>query len=255
MRFLDIDLTGKKIRLCGNYGDPIYHPDFFNLVDQLKKRGCSVDIETNGSHKTKEWWQQITTVLDASDTIYFSVDGIPENFTIYRVNADWMTIESAMKVCAESSAKTIWKYIPFLYNQDHIDQARQLSQQLGLTEFQLDYSDRFDEQTEHLKPRSELIGARYRQQQGWKQQPSSLDIDPKCNNQQEHFISAEGHYAPCCWVQDHRFYYKTPFGKNKSIYSIAGTTLSEILAQPTTVEFNQNLSQQSCCQYNCPKTL
>ena len=252
MRFLDIDLAGKKIKLCGNYGDPIYHPDFFDLVEQLKQRGCSVDIFTNGSHKTTEWWQQITTVLDSTDSVFFSVDGTPENFTNYRVNADWATIESAMKVCAKSSVKTVWKYIPFLYNQDQIDLARQLSQQLGLTEFQVDCSDRFDEQTEHLKPSAELVGSRYNKQQDWKQQQSSTDINPKCTNQGEHFISAQGCYTPCCYLQDHRFYYKTQFGKNKSAYQIADTTLSEILSRPTVVEFYQNLSQQSGCQYNCP---
>jgi hypothetical protein len=157
-----------------------------------------------------------------------------------------------MQVCAKSLAKTIWKYIPFLYNQDQIEAARQLSQQLGLTEFQLDYSDRFDEQTEHLKPNIELMGSRYSKQQDWKQQQPSLDIDPKCASQQEHFISAQGCYTPCCYLQDHRFYYKTQFGKNKSAYQIADTTLSEILSRPTVVEFYQNLSQQPGCQYNCP---
>ena len=50
------DLTDKKLVLCGNYGDPIYHPDFINFVKQLKARGAVLSITTNGSYKTQDWW-------------------------------------------------------------------------------------------------------------------------------------------------------------------------------------------------------
>jgi len=116
MRFLDCDLTGKKINLCGNYGDPIYHPEFYDLVGQLKQRGCSIKIDTNGSYRSAEWWQQLVTLFDSTDTVVFSVDGTPENFTNYRINADWPSIERAMRICAQSSAQTVWKYIVFSYN-------------------------------------------------------------------------------------------------------------------------------------------
>lgn len=254
MRFLDCDLTGKKINLCGNYGDPIYHPEFYDLVGQLKQRGCSIKIDTNGSYRSTEWWQQLVTLFDSTDTVVFSVDGTPENFTNYRINADWPSIERAMRICAQSSARTVWKYIVFSYNQDDIETVDQLRSQLGLTELEIRHSDRFDEQTEHLRPNSEFIGSRYDQQQDWKQNKLPLGLQSKCNNQKEHFISADGYYVPCCYLQDHRFYYKTQFGKNKSAYKITHTTLSQILNQPATVEFYNNLSQQPGCQYNCPKT-
>ena len=255
MKFLDCDLEGKIINLCGNYGDPIYHPEFHNLVQQLKQKGCSIRINTNGSYRSAEWWQQLTATLDSRDTIVFSVDGTPDNFVNYRINADWPSIEQAMRICAQSSARTVWRYIVFSYNQDDIETADHLRSQLGLTAFETRHSDRFDQQTEYLKPRVEFLGTRYNNQQDWKNNQSTTDVDPKCMNQKEHYISAEGHYAPCCFLQDHRFYYKTPFGKSRSAYNIAHTTLSEILAHPTTVEFYNNLSQQPGCQYNCPKTL
>ena len=58
LKFIDIDLTGKKITLCGNYGDPIYHPDFIKLVIGLKSQGASISIITNGSYKKQEWWEE-----------------------------------------------------------------------------------------------------------------------------------------------------------------------------------------------------
>jgi wyosine [tRNA(Phe)-imidazoG37] synthetase (radical SAM superfamily) len=255
MQFLDCDLAGKTITLCGNYGDPIYHPEFHNLVKELKKRGSAVVIVTNGSYRKVEWWQQLVTILDATDTVVFSVDGAPENFTQYRVNADWPSIEWAMKICVAARVQTVWKYIVFSYNQDNIEAVDQLRSQMGITKLQVEKSDRFDQQTEYLRPTVEFLGSRYDQQQNWKHTQSHTGLAPKCANNLEHFISAEGYYVPCCFVQDYRFYYKTPFGKNKSVYSITNTRLSQILNQPSTIEFYQTLSQQPACQYNCPKNI
>jgi hypothetical protein len=55
-------------------------------------------------------------------------------------------------------------------------------------------------------------------------------------------------------LSDFRFYYKTTFGKNKKEYSIANTTLTDILGQPKVVEFYNTLNEQRGCQYFCPKT-
>lgn len=254
MQFLDIDLAGLRIMLCGNYGDPIYHPDFFNLVAQLKQRGCVVYITTNGSYRSIDWWQQLTGLLDNTDSITFSVDGTPDNFAQYRINANWASIESAMTVCSNSDVTTIWKYIPFSYNIEHISHARQLSETLGIDQFQVDFSDRFDARTEHLKPPQEFLGSRFASQQAWAQDKSISSVSPKCTDGKQHYISADGYYAPCCYLQDHRFYYKTDFGRQKKLYNIAEHTLTQILDRPAVLEFYNNLSQQAGCQFNCPQT-
>lgn len=253
LKFLDIDLTNKKITLCGNYGDPIYHPDLVTFVDQLKKQGAHVSIVTNGSYKKHEWWEQLADTLDSNDSVTFSVDGIPENFTQYRVNADWKSIQTGMTVMAGSACETVWKYIPFSFNQDTIDQAQELSTQLGITKFHVEFSDRFTEKTQHLKPSDQYVGSRLIPQTQWKNNQQILEIDAKCKQGNYHYISADGHYGPCCFLTDHRFYYKNQFGKNKNSYDINTTTLSDILQRPVVVDFFKDLSQQPGCQYNCPK--
>ena len=251
LKFLDIDLTGIRINLCGNYGDPIYHPDLIEFVDKLKQQGAILSITTNGSYKKTDWWKNFVKVLTVNDTIVFSVDGTPENFTQYRVNADWNSIHEAMTVCALSSCKTKWKYIPFSYNHNTIESARQLSNQIGIDEFVITPSDRYDEQTMHFKPSQSFVGGKFQMQQQWKNSNVSNKINPKCNNGNEHFITAEGYYSPCCYLADHRFYYKTPFGKNKKQYNIKDHTLTEIFNQLQTDNFFQSLDTYSGCQYNC----
>ena len=254
LHFFDIDLAGKRINLCGNYGDPIYHPDFINFVRQLKNRGAAISITTNGSYKNQAWWEELVSMLDSLDVVNFSVDGTPDNFTRYRINADWNSIKTGMQVVANSVCNSAWKYIPFAFNQQDIEAAESLSQHIGIKNFRVELSDRFDQQTHELIPDLALLGSRYSPQVEWKSGVSDLKVKPKCSAGTEHFITADGYYSPCCYLADHRFYYKTPFGKNKSQYRIDQYTLSEILQQPSTVEFYQTLDQQVGCQYNCPNT-
>lgn len=252
-KFLDIDLANKTITLCGNYGDPIYHPEFHKLISGLKQRGAKLVIITNGSYKTPTWWISTVSILDSNDCVVFSVDGVPENFTEYRINADWSSIHQAMQICAQAKCQTTWKYIPFKFNEQDIDIARELSASIGIDHFQIDPSDRFDELTEKYQPVVGNLGKKYQAQQSWKQN-NAQTIDPQCANNQSYYISADGYYSPCCFIADHRFYYKTEFGKNKNTYRITDQTLTQILTRPIVIEFYKDLTNQPVCQYNCPAT-
>lgn len=250
LNFLDIDLDNKIFSLCGTYGDPIYHPDFLNFVQKLKQQNAVVSIVTNGSYKSQQWWLKLVALLDHRDTVTFSVDGLPENFTQYRVNANWQSIETGMRVCSDSSCKTVWKYIPFSYNENQIDQARELSNSLGLDDFWLDSSSRFDQHTQHLMPGEELINVEFYKQQQWKN-GEIQSVVPKCFNNKHHYISADGFYMPCCYISDHRFFYKTMFGKNKNKFDLRNNRLSQILADAEVVDFYQTLQNHPVCQHSC----
>ena len=167
--FLDIDLNNKTVMLCGNYGDPIYHPEFHELVKGLKQRKTHLTIITNGSHRSADWWETTVSMLDANDSVTFSVDGLPENFTKYRINADWDTIHQAMQISVAAECKTVWKYIPFAFNKNDISAAQQLGEKIGIDLFQFDPSDRFDEATAQYQPHNSYLGSRYQSQQSWKQ--------------------------------------------------------------------------------------
>jgi organic radical activating enzyme len=253
LNFLDIDLTERVVLLCGNYGDPIYHPDFVDFVTKLKQRGSIIRIITNGSYRTPEWWNQLTSVLTANDCITFSIDGIPSNFTQYRINADWESIHQGIKIAVKSACQTTWKYIPFSFNSADIESAEKFSQDLGINQFLVDPSDRFDKETEFLKPDEKLLGSRFNAQAVWKlSNLTSEMVNPKCYTGREHYITADGYYSPCCYLADHRFYYKNLFGKHKKNYDITQTTISQILTTSPVLDFHNNLDQNPGCQFNCP---
>jgi len=249
--FLDIDLSGVRINMCGNYGDPIYHPDLAGMVRDFKQQGAKINITTNGGHRKISWWEELTQELSSDDNITFSIDGISENFTQYRINGDWKTTHDAIKICVSAKCNTTWKFIPFSFNENNIEQARQLSQDLGVDQFQVMPSERFDDITIGFKPNEKNIGSKWNSQQNWKQSKTITNLIPECHSGESHFISADGYYMPCCYIGDHRFYYKNQFGKNKKQYSITDTTLSEILNRTQVAEFYDTLADHSVCQYNC----
>jgi organic radical activating enzyme len=253
MSFLDIDLDSVVVSLCGNYGDPIYHPDLPKMIASLKARGASVVLTTNGSHRKENWWTDLVTYLDSRDSVIFSIDGLPENFTKYRINGDWSTIECAVKVCVAAKINAIWKFIPFSFNQQDIDSARDLSRQLGMSDFQLTPSARFDAQTADFIPMDHLILPLKSAQDDFKK-GKFWNVDPKCHQGDQHYISADGYYSPCCFVTDHRFYYKTVFGKQKKQFDIRHYTLTQLLGQDPVTDFFRTLTTDppSVCRFSCP---
>jgi MoaA/NifB/PqqE/SkfB family radical SAM enzyme len=267
-KFIDIDISGLVFGLNGNYGDPIYYPDLFNLIKYIKSNNGIIQLHTNGSYKTSNWWNELAELLDSKDIINFSIDGLPENFTKYRVNANWSSIKTGIDIMVKSTAKVIWKYIVFSFNETDIDTARKLSEELGMDDFVINNSDRWIE-NDWLKPinyvnitnsgtnllyNGSMNGARDSSVTQWKNNIRDTEIDASCKQTDAmHFISADGYYLPCCFIGDYRFYYKSEFYKNREQYNISKTTITEILKN--TQEFYSSIEEQkyNYCTFNCPK--
>jgi MoaA/NifB/PqqE/SkfB family radical SAM enzyme len=251
-QFMDIDVTDKKFSLCGNTGDPIYYSELFDLINWIHQRGAHVHITTNGSYRTEHWWKELAELMSKKDSIAFSIDGSPENFTQYRINGDWDSIELGIRTMRNSQATTQWKYIPFSFNEQNIEQTRCLSLELGIDQFVIDPSDRWDGETDQYKPATH-IGTREQTIKLW-HKDDKVSVDPLCKKMHNmHYISADGFYMPCCYVGDYRFYYKSEFYKKQSQYDIHKTTISEVLASAQEFYDEIEKTSPSYCAYNCPK--
>ena len=251
MEFLDIDLNDVLINFCGVYGDPIYHDGLFDAVREFKDKGARINIATNGSYRTTEWWETLAGMLTADDAVTFAIDGVPDNFTKYRINADWTSISQGIDIISKAKARMRWQYILFSYNIKDVQQASRLSKALGFDEFFTMDSGRWDNGTEWLTPNVDLVS---RAKQDWKE-GETVSIDPKCLDQAQHYVSADGFYIPCCWMSEHRFYYKSEFYKNQTMYDIRKTSLSEILSREDVINFYDNIkdTKLDVCRFSCPK--
>ena len=132
----DIIKDLKYIDLSGNYGDAIYHTKFLDILRYLKSQNSKeIYIETNGSGKSINFWKEVTSILDDRDIVTFSVDGLENTNSIYRINSKWNSIYSAMEILSKSKVQVDWKFIVFKHNQHQIEKAQQLSKQLGISNF------------------------------------------------------------------------------------------------------------------------
>jgi len=218
----------KKITFCGDDGDPIYAKDLLPVIKWLKINNPTIQIVivTNGSYKTKEWWQKLNRLLDENDNIHFSLDGWDQNSNeIYRVNCDWKSIITGIKQLT-NPYKT-WAAIAFKFNQQKINYMKQMALALRFDSFQLTLSTKFGKNyvgypdNDPLQPSDEYVAkGRFTRHftslssRTWTD--STLDVFTK-RFKKTHihqqtviplcmignkglYINAEGKFFPCCWT-------------------------------------------------------
>jgi len=144
--------TYKKLFLCGQISDPIYHKDLLGIIEVLNETSFKhLEIHTNGSGKSSMWWEKLIHLLKEgryTSNIIFGIDGINEACSTHRKNQDWNSAVTAMDICAEKTEgheniKISWQYIPFEYNENDIPTAINYAKERGI-EFILHRSSRFN---------------------------------------------------------------------------------------------------------------
>ena len=247
------------ISLCGNNGDPIYHSKFLELCKKFKANNCSLHIHTNGSAKTKAWWEKLNNMLTKDDCITFAIDGLADTNHLYRKNAKWNSIMTAVTVLKTRNFKMVWQFIPFKHNQHQIAEAIKMSKKLSFDEFKLTRSDRWlgnkelmpdkqyiDHYHEHQK--KVLVDATYKSNMS----PSCLKKGIPASSL---YIDAEGDFYPCCWMGTYRYRYKSVFSPKQKSFNIRDNTLTQILENNSIKEFfastKQFTSAHKCCKIQC----
>ena len=251
--------VNKIVSLCGNNGDPIYHSNFLELIQKFKDNNCSLHIHTNGSAKTKAWWNKLKAMLTKDDRITFAIDGLEDTNHLYRKNAKWNSIMTAIDTLKDRQFKMTWQFIPFKHNQHQILEAGNLSKALGFDEFKLLQSDRWLGKKD-LMPDREYVDNYYKTQQEVLINPEfSVDMQPKClkNNlpSESLYVDAEGDFYPCCWIGTYRYRYKSVFSPKQKQFNIRDNTLNQILENNSIKEFfastKQFTSAHECCKIQC----
>jgi len=220
----------KKLTFCGDDGDPIYAKDLLAILKWFRENNSVVQfvIVTNGSYKTKMWWQQLDDILDEKDHIHFSLDGWDqESNNIYRVNCDWQSIMLGIDALKNSKAFKTWAAIAFRFNEGRIADMEDLAKQLGFDSFQLTLSTKFNKNypgypiNDPLQPSDRYIATgrftrNTKSLSDKKWIDNCLDIFTKkfysINKAEKSiiplcmignkglYINAKGEFKPCCWT-------------------------------------------------------
>lgn len=191
------------IEYGGNLGDPLMHPKFkelFELTRQICPRTHRV-IHTSGNQSPK-WWNNFSETLSPNDTVLFSIDGLENSNSTYRVGARWDWILEGMKSCIPHS-HTIWKFIVFKHNEDQILESIKTARDLGIEKFLLTKSHIFFGKwsdslgDDPLAPHPQWIAKKI----------TLFDVfAPKCQSSSRHYLSATGEYSPCCWTEPNKLF-------------------------------------------------
>ena len=138
-----------KISLCGNNGDPIYHSKFLELCKKFKDNNCSLHIHTNGSAKTKAWWNKLKNILTTDDCITFAIDGLEDTNHLYRRNVKWERLMNNVRAFIQAGGVANWDFLTFKHNQHQLEQAEELSRKLGFKTFKRKWTTRWDDFDSH----------------------------------------------------------------------------------------------------------
>lgn len=242
---------GLGVNLCGAHGDCIYHRQFHDVIRHLKAAGLRLMVETNGSHRKREWWEKTCDLLGDDDVITFSVDGLEDTNHLYRVNARWDDILAAMRLCAERVTVS-WKFIVFRHNEHQIDQAKALAQEIGVRDITFKKSARFRKRDPLAPDNPEYIGVVTRNRreiqklkdEGVSEQEFDrrVAIRRKCASGKDLAITALGYLYPCtsCETSDTG----TWFYRNRQHFDLRQRGVEEILASAKWREL-ENLWQRA----------
>lgn len=131
------------VQLCGNYGDPVASSNINDAIDIAKKYVNKIQIHTNGSLRSVNWWKNLAKQLsDISHDVWFGIDGLSGVHEIYRQGTDYnKVIENACSFI-ENGGNATWQFIPYAHNEHQVKDCIRLSQQLGFKKFKLVKSHR-----------------------------------------------------------------------------------------------------------------
>lgn len=129
----------RYLRFCGNHGDPCTNPDLIEIINYLSNFNFKrFQINTNGGMKTPQFWKELSLAcnsLNFETLIVFSIDGLEDTNEIYRRNVSWKKLlENVKSFNSNSTNRNIWKawdYLVFKHNEHQIEEAKNLSIELG----------------------------------------------------------------------------------------------------------------------------
>jgi len=132
----------KRFYSVGTYGDPTINPECTEIYSWVRSLSpnCQMEMHTNGGTRDSGFWKRCA---ELGIRVYFNIDGLADTNHLYRRNVKWDKLISNVKTFIGAGGRAFWKYIVFKHNEHQIEQARQLSCELGFHNFGWEYSDRW----------------------------------------------------------------------------------------------------------------
>lgn len=142
-----------RISFCGQYSDPIHHPQINELLKITKERGTKVEVHLASSLKPMKHYIEAFKANPKANWI-FGIDGIPEESHKYRVNQDGRKLYNIMLESKKYlKTKPLWQFIIFSFNENSIDECMKMAKDNDV-DFILVNSARWTDDDDWLMPKT-----------------------------------------------------------------------------------------------------
>lgn len=205
-----------KVYFCGNFGDPLLNNDLIKMCEYTVsvKSNIQIRIHTNGSLRSKEWWEELARSMPEDHTVVFALDGLSDTHSLYRIGTNFDKIIENATTFINAGGRAEWAYLRFKHNEHQVDEARELAKKLNFETFVMKDSSRWlsdkkfpvynknKETTHYLEP-SQYSEIKFIDNSVIKNYKSIVDrstINCHALDQKEVYIDAYGHLLPCCWL-------------------------------------------------------
>lgn len=138
----------RQIFFCGSYGDPIMHPEVLDILRDFRNKSSDLwlYLHTNGGVHDPAWWRELAGIIGAQGRVDFGIDGIGDVLGVYRRNVRYDRVIANAEAFIDAGGRAQWNFIVFEHNEDQIDQARKISDDLGFENIMFRSTGRFWDQ-------------------------------------------------------------------------------------------------------------
>lgn len=235
----------KRLYMCGNFGDPIAANDTLEVFLWLRSINPDIrlGLHTNGSARPQGWWSKLGGVLNQQwDYVKFGLDGLEDTNHIYRKGTSWTKIMDNTAAFIAAGGKAHWEFIVFKHNEHQINQAKELADKMGFSQFRTKKTGRFFSNTRLEGKDKQEVWTRNGKVEYYIEPPINPDFQNnglakenelidrhgsmanfldqncvKCKVAEDRsiYISAEGLAFPCCWTANQLYVWYMPYRKGQ----------------------------------------
>ena len=228
--------------MCGNLGDPIISRDTMQIFEHLREVNprMKLSMHTNGSAREQNWWKELAKYRVI---VTFGIDGLEDTHHLYRISTDFNKIIDNAKAFIGAGGYAKWHMLVFEHNEHQVQEAKQMSEELGFKMFTTKNTTRFKD--DHFQVIDEKGNPLHKLRPSEKSkamipmmQEASKNVKPniicKAKKYNQIYVSACGNVSPCCWLdvewmpptQPSRMDYMKKINKFPNLYK---QSLKEIL--------------------------
>lgn len=201
---------------CGNLGDPIINDSLISMIEYAVSvnEKLFIRVHTNGGARNKVWWKELANILPKNHLVIFSIDGLEDTHSVYRIGTKFTTVLENAKVFIENNGKAEWSFIKFKHNEHQVARAREIALEKGFENFIVKNTSRFIRDSKfrvldktgkteyYLEPPTDMINPVMSQDiiDNYKRIVESSNISCIIKKEKQLFIDCRGILYPCCWI-------------------------------------------------------